>query len=110
MAHPLYAGSSVMGVGLAAASASYLVAVCIVLYLGVTLSAAIVSEQAHLRRKFGDEYEQYKKRGVSPAHERASRRFSLQQAIANREYRAMAGFLIAVLLLVFKATYDGAFR
>jgi hypothetical protein len=37
------------------------------------------------------------------------RRFSLQQAIANREHRALAGLAIAVLLLVLKATYNGLF-
>jgi protein-S-isoprenylcysteine O-methyltransferase Ste14 len=107
VAHPLYVGSTVMGIGLAVASASYLVAAFVVLYLTVTLTAAITSEQAYLRQKFGDGYDRYMK-GQPRAS--SSRRFSVRQAIANREYRAVAGFLLAVLLLVLKAQYDGAFR
>jgi hypothetical protein len=37
------------------------------------------------------------------------RRFSLAQAIANREHRAVAGALLAVLLLSLKAAYNGVF-
>ena len=37
------------------------------------------------------------------------RRFSFPQAIANREHRALAGLVVAVLLLIAKATYNGAF-
>src|SRR5215208_4871773 len=39
--HPLYAGSTIIGAGLAIASASVLVAVLVITYLGATLGAAI---------------------------------------------------------------------
>ena len=39
----------------------------------------------------------------------ARRRFSLAQAIANREHRAVAGLVVAMLLLLLKATYNGMF-
>ncbi len=112
VAHPLYVGSSIMGVGLAIASASVLVAALIALYLVATLTAAIKNEEAFLRRTFGDQYDLYRS-GVEAKrreHSAASRRrFSLEQAIANREYRAIAGLAAAVLLLIWKATYNGAF-
>jgi protein-S-isoprenylcysteine O-methyltransferase Ste14 len=111
VAHPLYVGSSVMGVGLAIASASVLVAALVALYLVATLTAAIKSEEAFLRRTFGDQYDLYR-RGVVAKRRQArasARRFSLAQAIANREYRAVIGFMIALLLLVWKATYNGMF-
>jgi hypothetical protein len=38
-----------------------------------------------------------------------ARRFSLELAVANREYRAVAGLLVALLLMAWKATYNGAF-
>jgi hypothetical protein len=105
VAHPLYVGSSVMGGGLAIASANPLAAVLIVLYLTVTLRAAVRSEEAFLRRTFGDQYDLYRlQRGAD-----GGRRFSLAQAMANREYRAVAGLLAAMLLLALKATYNGAF-
>jgi protein-S-isoprenylcysteine O-methyltransferase Ste14 len=112
VAHPLYLGSSVMGVGLAVACASVLVAILIAVYLVTTLAAAIKSEEAYLRRAFGEQYDLYR-RGVE-AKRRSSgltsrRRFSLAQAMANREYRAVIGLVIGMLLLVWKATYNGSF-
>ena len=112
VAHPLYVGSSVMGVGLAIASASVLVAALIALYLVATLTAAMKNEEAFLRRTFGDQYDLYRSGVEAKRRERsaASRRpFSLEQAIANREYRAIAGLGAAILLLIWKATYNGAF-
>jgi len=106
LAHPLYAGSSVMGAGLAVAAHSRLVALLIVAYLAVTLTAAIKSEEAFLRAKFGGDYDRYRrgaKRAASP------RPFSLRQALANHEPRAIAGLALAVLLLFLKATYNGLF-
>jgi len=109
--HPLYVGSSVMGVGLAIACASIPVAVLIALYLVTTLTAAIKSEEAFLRRTFGEQYDLYRS-GIAAKRRdpgASRRRFSLAQAIANREYRAVAGFVVALLLLVWKAAYNGSF-
>ena len=110
LAHPLYAGSSIMGLGLAIACRSVVVAVVIALYLAITLTAAIRSEEAFLRRTFGDRYDRYRRRGADAAPTSgAERRFALSQAIANREHRAIVGLLVAMLLLVLKATYNGVF-
>lgn len=109
--HPLYVGSTVMGVGLAISCASVPATVLIAVYLVTTLTAAIKSEEAFLRRTFGDQYDLYRS-GIAAkrADARATRaRFSLAQAIANREYRAAIGWLVAVLLLILKATYNGMF-
>jgi len=115
-AHPLYVGSSVMGAGLAVASNSVVVGVVIAIYLVVTLGAAIKSEEAFLRRTFGDRYERYRQ-GMNAASDSYTtgnaisgyKRFSLAQATANREHRALVGLGVAVLLLVLKATYNGSF-
>jgi len=112
VAHPLYVGSSVMGAGLAIASASLPVTVLIVVYLAATLTAAIKSEEAFLRRTFGDQYDLYRSGVEAKRRERggaSGRAFSLQQAMANREYRAVAGLAAAILLLIWKATYNGSF-
>jgi phospholipid methyltransferase len=107
LAHPLYVGSSIMGVGLAIASASLAAAIVIALYLGVTLTAAIRSEEAFLRKAFGDQYDRYRRRDAgAPA---AERRFSVARAIANHEHRAAIGLAVAVLVLLLKATYNGLF-
>jgi len=103
VAHPLYVGSSVMGAGLAIASANVLAAALIAFYLTVTLRAAIRSEEAFLRRQFGTQYDAYRSQRVVDA----ARRFSVAQAMTNREYRAVIGLLTAMLLLALKATYNG---
>jgi hypothetical protein len=94
-----------MGVGLAIASHSLPVAAIIAAYLTITLTAAIKSEEAFLRRIFSDAYEEYRHTGIVDRE----RPFSLSRAMANREYRAVAGAAVALLLLVWKATYNGMF-
>jgi isoprenylcysteine carboxyl methyltransferase (ICMT) family protein YpbQ len=101
LAHPLYVGSSVMGVGLAVASNNLIVAALIVIYLATTITAAIATEEAFLRTAFGDRYDDYRRGGGD-----SGRRFSVKQVMANREYRALGGLLLAVLLLLIKATYN----
>ncbi len=103
-AHPLYLGSAIMGVGLAFAAGSLFATAVTTAYLVVMIAAAVKSEEAYLRKAFGDRYDRYR----SGARD-ASRRFSLAQAIANREHRTVAGLLVAWLLLVLKATYNGVF-
>ena len=105
VAHPLYLGSSLIGAGLAVGAGSIAVVVIVAAYLLLTLSAAIRSEEAFLREKFGAAYDEYKGQRVVDR----TRRFSWQQAMANREYRAVAGVVAAALLLIFKATYNGMF-
>jgi hypothetical protein len=107
--HPLYAGSSIMGAGLAFASGSGIVAAVVGAYLLITITAAIRTEEAFLRQAFGPQYDRYReKRAPGTSKSATERRFSVQQAVANREYRAVAGLAVAVLLLVLKATYNGS--
>ncbi len=96
--HPLYMGSAIIGAGVAVASASTAVAVLVAVYLAVTLTAAIRTEEAHLTQKFGAAYPQYRD-GRGPA---AQRRFSIERAMRNREYRAVAGLALALALLALK--------
>jgi protein-S-isoprenylcysteine O-methyltransferase Ste14 len=107
--HPLYVGSSIMGLGLAISCRSVTVAVVIAVYLATTLTAAVKSEEAFLRRTFGDQYDLYRQGVVARRSLASARRFSVAQAMANREYRAVAGLLIVMLLLALRASYNGAF-
>ena len=107
LAHPLYVGSSVMGAGLAVASRRVTVAALVAIYLVATLTSAIRSEEAFLRRNFGDRYDLYRRASLcGRAAADAGRSFSLQQAIANREHRAAIGLVVALLLLLWKTTYN----
>ena len=96
--HPLYLGSAIIGVGFAVASASAAAAALVVVYLVLTYGAAIRSEEAHLTEKFGAAYPDYR-HGRAP---QAPRRFSLERAFRNREYRAAAGLLLVLALLAWK--------
>jgi protein-S-isoprenylcysteine O-methyltransferase Ste14 len=93
--HPLYVGSSVMAAGVVIASASLVVAVIVCLYMAATITAAVRTEEAFLRERFGDQYAAYAE-SRAPA---VPRRFSLERAWRNREYRAMVGLLVAIALL-----------
>lgn len=97
--HPLYAGSSVIGVGFVVAAASPLVAGIVLVYLAVMTAAAIRLEEATLRADFGDTYARYAA-GEFPA---PPRRFSPRRVTANGEHLTMAGLVGAVLLLCAKA-------
>jgi protein-S-isoprenylcysteine O-methyltransferase Ste14 len=98
MRHPLYVGSSIIAVGVALAARSALVAVVIALYMASTLAAAIRSEEAFLRRAFGDTYDQYRESRAEPM----ARRFSASRVVRNREYRAVLGVLAGFALLALK--------
>jgi len=97
--HPLYLGSTLIGVGFAVASARLVPAVLVLGYLAITLSAAMHSEETHLTEKFGDAYPEYRN-GRAPA---VRRRFSLSRAIKNREYQAVLGLTAVLAFLWWKA-------
>jgi protein-S-isoprenylcysteine O-methyltransferase Ste14 len=93
--HPLYLGSSVMGAGFAWASRAWPSAAVTALYLGITLAAAIRTEEAALDAKFAGAYAEYRAGRAAPV----ARSFSLARARANREYRSAAGVAVAFVLL-----------
>jgi protein-S-isoprenylcysteine O-methyltransferase Ste14 len=98
MRHPLYVGSSLMGVGFAAASRHAGVAVLVVVYLAVSLLVAARLEEATLRVKFGDDYDRYARGALDVG----SRPFSVGRARRNGEAQAVLGVLAALGLLAVK--------
>lgn len=96
--HPLYLGSSLIGIGFAVAANHLIVALIVVTYLVLTLTAAVRSEEAHLRQKFGDAYDAYAEKRAAPM----ARSFSWSRALRNREHHAMAGLIAALLFLTVK--------
>jgi len=96
--HPLYLGSTIMGLGLAIAAHSVSVAVLVLGYLGITLAAAISREEEHLTEKFGGAYPAYRD-GLARGE---ARRFSVRRAARNREYRALIGLFVAFALLALR--------
>ena len=99
--HPLYLGSTLIGMGMAVAANDLLVAVIVFAYLALTLTAAMRSEEAHLREKFGDAYDAYAQKRA-PRIERA---FSWERALRNREHHTIAGLLGGLALLAAKTYF-----
>ena len=97
--HPLYVGSSIMALGIIVGCASWVVAVLVTLYMSTTIAAAIQTEEAFLRERFGDAYDAY----AEARAPKVERRFSLERAWRNREYRAFAGLLVTLVLLALRA-------
>lgn len=96
--HPLYLGSTLIGVGLVIAAADVWVAIVVLGYLVVTYTAAIRTEEAHLTEKFGAAYPQYRAGQMS-----VKRPFSLERALkTNCEYRAVIGVLVVLAVLAWK--------
>ena len=102
MRHPLYVGSSVMALGVVMAARSIPLAVMTTIYMVATIGAAMSAEEAHLRQKFGAAYDRYARaEGMN-----VRRRFSLERAIRNREYRAASGLLAGFLILALKVAFN----
>jgi protein-S-isoprenylcysteine O-methyltransferase Ste14 len=98
--HPLYLGSSLIGIGMAVVSNNAIVAVIVIAYLALTLTAAMRSEEAHLREKFGDAYAAYAEKRSAPM----DRAFSFSRALHNREHHTMLGLAAGLMAMWLKAT------
>lgn len=96
--HPLYLGSSIIGLGIAVASYNLAVAAIVGAYMALTLTAAMRSEEAHLREKFGDAYDAYAEKRAAPM----DRPFSWARALGNREHHTMLGLATGLALLAMK--------
>jgi protein-S-isoprenylcysteine O-methyltransferase Ste14 len=96
--HPLYLGSAVMGAGFIVAAHSWWVALIATVYVGLTYVAAMRTEEAALEARFGGEYAAYRAGQAAPV----VRAFSWSRVVSNREYRSMAGLLLAIGILWWK--------
>ena len=70
---------------------SVLVAVLIAIYLVTTLTAAIKSEEAFLRRTFGDRYDQYRSGVAAKRRDRCRGAAAVQPRAGDRQPRAPGG-------------------
>ena len=99
--HPLYLGSTLIGVGLVVVANHAVVALLVACYLAATLTAAMRSEEAHLREKFGDAYDAYAERRAEPM----DRDFSWARARRNREHQTIVGLVLGLIALAIKAAF-----
>jgi protein-S-isoprenylcysteine O-methyltransferase Ste14 len=99
-AHPLYVGSSVMALGVVIGAHSVVAGVLAAVYMISTLTAAVRTEEAFLRRRFGGAYDEYRRSEGTDV----DRRFSLARAWRNKEYRAIVGLLIGFAFLALRVS------
>jgi Phospholipid methyltransferase len=112
--NPLYLGSAILTVGAAIATCSWVSAGLLCAYFGLFYSIVMRREEAELRAQHAlafDEYAQavplFLPRLTRANREEAGKpamRFSFAQYQKNREYRAVAGFLLllAILTLIWR--------
>jgi protein-S-isoprenylcysteine O-methyltransferase Ste14 len=96
--HPLYVGSAVIALGIVVASGSRVVLALAAVYVVSTITAAVRTEEAFLRSRFGEVYDRYQRSEGEPMR----RSFSVERMLRNREYRAFAGLLAGFGLLALK--------
>ena len=100
MRHPLYVGSTLLAAGATLASGSLWVALIAAMYLIFTVGAAIASEEAFLRERFGVAHAQWR----AGTHTERGRSFSWRRAmVQNREYRSVIGLAAIAALFAVRA-------
>ena len=104
--NPLYFGSFLLALGFGVMSNSLLAAILLLVPSALIYPVVIKEEEAHLRRNFPQEFEQFQqsvprfwpRRGSSRVFES----FSMSQYLSNREYNAALGFVGATSVLLLK--------
>jgi steroid 5-alpha reductase family enzyme len=96
--HPLYLGSTIIGLGFIIAAQSVAAGAIVLVYLGVTLVAAMRTEEATLDARFAGEYSAYREGRVAAV----DRPFSIARVVANREPRTVLGLLAGWGLLYWR--------
>lgn len=110
--NPLYLGSALLAAGFVVAGHSLWAGALVAVYFAVFYYAAIRTEEAHLRERFGFEFEEYAARvskffptfhqtTSGPSHPKGERNpeFSWAQYRRNREYQALIGTLAGLAVL-----------
>ena len=99
--HPLYLGSAILGAGFIIAARNWWVAAVVGGYLALALVAAMRAEESALEARFPGGYADYRAGRATPV----DRRFSPARVVANREHRAVIGFVAGFLLLLLRMQF-----
>ena len=109
--NPLYFGTFLIGSGFSIAGRTLVFLIVFLAGFGAIYGSTVRQEAKHLQVMFPDDYAQYRERvplffpHLGPV-ERGDHRFSMEQYWKNHEYRALLGFLVAVIVLVLKVYYS----
>jgi protein-S-isoprenylcysteine O-methyltransferase Ste14 len=107
--NPLYFGSALLAAGFAVAGHSWLAAALMAAFFVAFYPAVIKREEGELRAHYGAEFEGYAARVPlffprlwpvrAQSNKHAAAQFSWAQYRRNREYQALIGFAVGLLLL-----------
>jgi protein-S-isoprenylcysteine O-methyltransferase Ste14 len=109
--NPLYLGSALLAAGFALASRSWIVAVLLAVYFAVFYAQVMRREAWELREQYGKAFDDYatsvplfwpKFRVKSSVN---GTRFSFAQYVRNREYHAVIGAALLIVVLAALATW-----
>jgi len=102
--NPLYLGSSLLGLGFALMSGSWLAAAIILLPSVLVYPPVIRREEAHLAKLFPEEFRSYCARvpRFFPRFHNGGEAFSLDQYLRNREYNTALGFVAILAVFIIK--------
>jgi protein-S-isoprenylcysteine O-methyltransferase Ste14 len=108
--NPLYLGSSILALGAAVATRSWISAALLVVYFAVFYCAVMRREELELRQRHGASFDAYARAvplffpRVAAAAIAGAGTFSLVQYKKNREWKAALGFLmlLAILLVIWR--------
>jgi rfaE bifunctional protein nucleotidyltransferase chain/domain len=100
--HPLYLGSTILGIGFAIATWQVVPALIVIAYLAITIPAAMKAEEAELEGQFGREFAAYRDGQVTIV----DRAFDPHRVVANRELRTVAGFVAGLALLIVRMIWS----
>lgn len=104
--NPLYLGSSILALGAAVATRSWLSAALLLLYFAVFYYAVMRREEFELQARHGANFDAYAHAvplffpRLVPAALAGAGAFSFAQYKKNREWKAALGFLVLLLILV----------
>jgi protein-S-isoprenylcysteine O-methyltransferase Ste14 len=104
--NPLYLGSSILALGAAAATRSWISAALLLLYFSVFYYAVMRREEFELRQRHGSNFDAYARAvplffpKLLGAAMIGAGAFSFSQYKKNREWKAALGFLLLLALLV----------
>jgi protein-S-isoprenylcysteine O-methyltransferase Ste14 len=107
--NPLYLGSAILTVGAAVATWSWISAAILCGYFALFYSIVMRREEGELRAQFGAAFDEYAQAvplflpwptGTRTGAASAAASFSFTQYKKNREYRAVAGFLLLLVVLI----------
>jgi hypothetical protein len=104
--NPLYFGSATLTAAVGIATRSWIAAAILFGYFALFYAVVMRREEGELRSRYGEAFEKYARTvplffpRLTPAQAAAAGAFSFAQYKKNREYRAVIGFLLLLIVLL----------